>query len=126
HAAERLYEVIEVLTDSSGEFSIPKQTFVPSVGRVNNEPLIFIYAPGYGPFPWFHRNPQGQAQVEAFRTHTVVELVRGKDRQERREFWRKASGEASDLTYRRAPNLVRLANQEAVALGFEPSGTKER
>jgi hypothetical protein len=119
HGTANAYDVVEVLTDDKGEFVVPHQTHVTLVGSVN-EPRITIYMPGYGPYPWFQRAPTGDAMRTAFREPTVVELVRGKTREERQRFqdWALPFGVSEE----HIPNLYRLLNSEAKELDLQPIG----
>jgi len=119
HGTATAYDVVEVLTDDKGEFVVPHQTHVTLVGSVN-EPRITIYMPGYGPYPGFQRAPKGEAMRTAFQELTVVELVRGKTREERlrHQNWALPFGVSEE----QIPNLYRLLNAEARDLDLQPIG----
>jgi hypothetical protein len=119
HGTATAYDVVEVLTDDQGEFVVPHQTNVALVGSVR-PPDITIYLPGYGPYPWFQRSPLGEAMRTAFRVPTVVELVRGRTRNERLDYqnWALPFGVSEE----QIPNLFRLLNAEAKDLGLQPIG----
>ena len=116
HPREGLHDVLEVLTDAEGEFTIPGKTHFSLSGTVN-EPEVIIYYPGYGPFPRYQVQPKGAALDSAFREHTVVELRRLRTRPERQEH---AGFPARTVVVppEKMPNLIRLLDQERRALGL--------
>jgi hypothetical protein len=120
HGAARASRVVEVLTDAQGEFAIPRWTQITLIGSME-EPRFTIYALGYGPFLGFQRAPKGEALAFAFEKYTVVELVRGKTREKRREYlgWALPFG----VTEEQVPNVYRLINIESKDLGEQPIGT---
>lgn len=116
HPREGLHDVLEVLTDTDGEFTIPRKTHFSLSGEVG-EPYFSIYYPSYGPFPGFQVQPTGAALNSAFREHTVVELPRMRTRDERLKVlgW---AGPPVTVPQEKTPNLRRLLDQERRALGL--------
>ena len=121
HPREGLHDVLEILTDADGEFTIPQKTHFSLSGQIG-EPHIIIYYPGYGFFPMFQVRPTGAALDSAFHDYTEVELSQWKTRDER-EWNTSIPFLAGDAPNEKMPNLIRLVNQARKGLGLPPLRT---
>ena len=128
--ADKVYSYLdaeEVLTDSNGRFVVgkhPPMTFRP--GWVDS-PNIIIYYPGYGFYPDYHASPPipfggtDKLLKRMEKEELTIELPRLKTRQERIKV---ISGSyPTDVPPKKMPNLIRLLNIEAKAIGLPPAYT---
>lgn len=118
HMPEEFVDALEVLTDTNGEFRIPRKTHVVVWGSMN-EPRIVIFYPGYGFYPMYQVEPTDVAK-DAFRTHADVELARWATREERRRKVQDVPSFVSKVPATRMPKLVELFNAEERSLGLPP------
>ncbi len=119
HAAERLYDAREVVTDTNGEFTLPRTVHVPVWGSIR-EPDIVIYYPGYK--DTLHGDELKMSDAEA-RALRVVELRRAVG-EERRRYAGMPSA-VGGVPDKKMPNLIRLVNVERRSLGLRPVHVEE-
>lgn len=113
------HDSLEVLTDTNGEFIVPKRTHMTLIGKIR-EPDFVIYFPAYAPYPSIKARPQGKEIDAAYEQKVFhIQLTRLKTLQERLEYARVPV----DVDYRiqgeKITNLIRLVNAERNALGLQ-------
>ena len=114
------HDSIELLTDDSGEFTVPEKTHFTLIGKIR-EPRLVIYYPGYAAYPSMKARPQGKEVGAAYEQKVFhVELMKSKTLEERRTNVRDLPVSISDIPDDKMPNLVRLVNKERQDLGLQP------
>ena len=136
-AAQKYYASEEVVTGPDGRFQIRARwafTWLPFFTTVKG-PEFSIFKPGYGQWrfrgadEWLKLSPEDRdARVEEAWERfegkgVIIELPPLKNREERLKFFPWASGWPSDVIPDvRMSRYLEALDQEAVALGFTPTG----
>jgi len=119
--AEDYHDALEVLTDTQGEFTVPRKTHFTLIGKIR-EPDFVIYYPGYGYYLGYQVRPQGNEIPAAYAQKFFhVELPKLKTREERMRLADTPVG-TSKVPEGKMPNLIRLVNKERQELGLKPIG----
>ncbi|MGH7407066.1 MAG: carboxypeptidase-like regulatory domain-containing protein, partial [Candidatus Methylomirabilales bacterium] len=109
------HKAVEVLTDAAGKFAVDASPGIDwnPFTYVLKEPLIVIFMPGYGPFPWAHVKTKSVRELkEAIRTEgATIALPKLKSKEDLRKFSSIGSLLLDPLIPDdRIPNLMRLLN----------------
>ena len=118
-------DAVEVLTDSNGEFVIPKLTVRPPNVRLlrgwEEYPQVIIFKPGYGAYP--RHKGVGPRFVPDYsipsNQYVTITLPKLKSREERIKNQSDASF-TSKIPYGKWENLFRLRNEERKNIGLKP------
>ena len=113
HPTERLHDVVEVVADADGHFTLPRKTHFTAVGEIT-DPDIVVYAAGYKPALLGGVDFRSGAPDH----HVLVTLARPASN-ERRRFAGMPLG-VGLIDFSKIPNLVRLVNIERTSLGLQP------
>ena len=118
-AAQHIHEIVEVLTDSSGWFSISAchgLSWNP-VMTVVEPPFVSIFKPGYRPWPIGSQTPVGDVDAK-LRGGLTIELVPMRTNHEKEEFTGTTSvGIFLFPSESQIPNLKRLLNVQRQSVG---------
>jgi len=113
------HDSMEVLTDTNGEFIVPKRTHLTLIGKIR-EPDFVIYYPAYAPYPSLKARPQGKEIDSAYEQRVFnIELQKLKTEGERMSVGDMPVS-LSNVPDVEMPNLVRLVNKERQDLGLQP------
>lgn len=126
--AQRRCDAKETLTDSNGEFVLPKGTCTSQPFAELSKPIVVVFKPGYLGYPPLGFNQkERKAYMPNFtgqefkdsRQNCLIELGKPSTRREKELIFSHASSLLHDETaMRKLPNLLRLVNEEGMALGL--------
>jgi hypothetical protein len=121
HSSRERYAVREVTTDDAGQFVLDASDIEENAPKRVLHPEFRIFAPGYGAFPGFNRNPRGFTGGIFWGQGTTVELNRPDARDIRLRSMRSVDPyNWSERPFLELPHLVEAFNREREFLGLEP------
>ena len=115
------YAVRETVTDSEGRFVMEARDIEEGAPRRTRKPEFLVFLPGYGAFPHRYASPKGFIGELFYGAGTTVELLRLETREERlKNLSSFGPHRLSDTPNKDLPQLMRLVNEERIAVGLSP------
>ena len=114
HPTERLHDVVEVVADADGHFTLPRKTHVTTVGSDHRSLHRRVFARIQDELLQGRRFQEGDSKDRPL----TIALTKPAAK-DRRRFAAIPSG-VGLVRFSKIPNLVRLVNIELVSLGLQP------
>lgn len=114
------HDSIEILTDATGEFTVPEKSHFTLIGKIREPDFVVYYYPGYAAYPSPKAWPQGKEINTAYEKKVFrFELLRLRTHNERIKSTYPRIG-ISKVPETKMPNLTQLVNEERRKLGLKP------